>query len=247
MGMIQESFNDLENFSILENLTSTISAVIGIGTVLFRIFIAFVSSIFILFEKDKFKAFLCRVLGIFTSELVYDVILKYSQKLNKNFRQYINTQTVDGIILGTLATIALSWMGSVYFLTLGIMLGIVNYIPYFGSIFGSLIAIVVVLITQGWEMGLLSAAVLLVIQQLDANVIQPKLMGESFKFSPLLVIISVTVGNAFAGVLGMIAAIPIVAVLKDMMEDIISYFERKKKIAMEGSPKRRTTDFIDFP
>ncbi|MCL2699748.1 MAG: AI-2E family transporter, partial [Defluviitaleaceae bacterium] len=92
------------------------------------------------------------------------------------------------------------------------------------------IAVLVVGLTQGLTAGLLTAAVLIPIQQLDGNVIQPKLLGESFKFSPLLVIISVTVGGAFAGVLGMIAAVPIVAALKDMLEDFLNYYERKKSL-----------------
>ena len=237
-----------DNFNILENISSTFRALFSVGSVIFKTFLAVVSSVFILFEKDKFIAYLSRMLRVFTSTHAYSVVVKYSQKLNKNFRQYINTQTIDGIILGTLVTIELYLMGSIYFLTLGIMLGIVNYIPYFGSIFGTLIAVVVVTLEHGWQMGLIATAVLFITQQIDGNIIQPKLMGESFKFSPLLVIISVTIGGAFAGVLGMVAAIPIVAVLKDMLEDIIVYYEKKKPTDKEIDPenqRRRKTDYAD--
>jgi predicted PurR-regulated permease PerM len=87
---------------------------------------------------------------------------------------------------------------------------------------------VVVLFTQGLGMAAIAAVVLLITQQIDGNIIQPKLMGGSFSLSPLLVIISITVGGAFAGILGMIAAIPIIAVLKEMLDSIIEYVNRKK-------------------
>jgi predicted PurR-regulated permease PerM len=108
------------------------------------------------------------------------------------------------------------------------MLGVVNYIPYFGSIIGSAIAVVVVGFTQGFTMALITAVVLLITQQIDGNIIQPKLMGSSFSISPLLIIISVTVGGAISGVFGMIVAIPIMAVLKDMLHNIVVHFEKKK-------------------
>ena len=118
------------------------------------------------------------------------------------------------------------------------MLGIVNYIPYFGSIFGTLITIVVVAFTQGLTMGIAAAVTLLILQQLDANFIQPKLMGGSFSISPLLIIISITIGGAAAGVFGMIVAIPIVAVLKDILENAIQYHEKKSAaVASQEEPE----------
>ena len=236
MDVIIASIN--ENLDVMNNFSGWFNAIFaggfnilaGLSGALFRAFLTLVSSIYILFEKDKFKAFLARLLRIFTSPEVSGAVTKYSRSLNNYFRKYIHTQTIDGFILGTLVTVALYLLDSPYFLTLGIMLGVFNYVPYFGSIIGTAIAVLVVGLTQGLTAGLLTAAVLIPIQQLDGNVIQPKLLGESFKFSPLLVIISVTVGGAFAGVLGMIAAVPIVAALKDMLEDFLNYYERKKSL-----------------
>jgi len=217
----------LENFSI-DNIWAPINAIMGAATAVFSAAIAFISSIYILIEKERCKAYVNRLLKVFASDRVRITIIDIFSKLNKNFRQYIHTQTIDGIILGTMATIALFFMGSPFFLVLGLMLGIVNYIPYFGSIFGTLVAVLVVTFTQGLTMGLIAAVVLFVLQQIDANIIQPKLMSGSFALSPLLVIISITIGGAFAGIFGMIIAIPIVAVLKDLLDDVVAYYERKK-------------------
>ena len=221
-------FGDFLSGFRIENLFRPIDAIVGAGATLLGSVIAFISSIYILIEKDRFKAFLRRLLKIIAAPEVYDTVLDHFGRLNRNFRQYIRTQTIDGIILGTLATIVLFILGSPYALLLGIMLGVVNYIPYFGSIFGSLFAVIVVAFTQDLTMGIIAAVTLLAIQQIDANVIQPKLMSGSFALSPLLVIISITVGGALAGIIGMIAAIPIVAVFKDILDSVLLYCERKK-------------------
>jgi len=234
MAGLQE---EVQNFS-LDNLMLPLNAVIGFGGAifggLFRGFLTLVSAIYILVEKDKIKAFFCRMIRALTTAGIYKGVIKYAGSLHQNFKRYLYTQTIDGLILGTVATFVLWFppvIGSPYALVLGIMLGILNYIPYFGSIVGTLIAVLVVLFTQGFTTGLIALVALLVIQQIDANIIQPKLMGGSFSISPLLIIISITVGGAFAGVLGMIVAIPIVSVLKDMLESIIAYYEQRRPIA----------------
>jgi len=228
MPMLEEWLQDFNFDYVSSALFGVGSALVGIGTGIFTGFLAFISSIYFLIEKDKIKLFLCRLLVIFTPIKVHEFVIKYGGQFDHNCKQYIKIQTVDGLILGTLATIALFFMAPEFALVLGIMLGIVNYIPYFGSIFGTFVAVVIVAFTQGIPMGLISLAVLLFIQQCDANIIQPRLMGGSFKLSPLLVIISITIGGSFAGIFGMIIAIPIVKVLADMLGEIIEYYEECK-------------------
>lgn len=217
---------DAQSFG-LQNLSASISAAFEMSSAVFKGFLAIISSIYILIEKDKFASYMRRFLKAVAPETVVAFLLKYGHQLNHNCKQYIYTQTIDGCILGTIATIELTVLGSPYALTLGIMLGIVNYIPYFGSIIGSLGAVAVVGLTQGLPKAAITAVILLVTQQIDGNIIQPKLMGNSFSLSPLLVIISITIFGAFWGVIGMLAAIPVVVVLKDMLDDLIDYRERK--------------------
>lgn len=224
LNMLQNLFQNID----LERLFSSINLLLGVPSAIFIAFLAFISSIYILIEKEKFTKFICRLLQGFTSSKVSAVIMKYTSRLNQNFKRYIFVQTIDGLILGSIVTIQLLIFRSPYFLVLGIILGILNYIPYFGSIIGTIIAIIVIMFTQGIAIGAIAAVVLIITQQIDGNIIQPKLMGGSFSLSPLLIIFSVTVGGAIAGALGMIAAIPIVAILKDILESIIAYRERQK-------------------
>ena len=224
-AMIQDFVQDID----IEGLFGSILAGFGGAAAgLFRVFLAIVSSIYLLIEMERLHAFTVRLISAVFSEKNKNTIMKYCGKLNFNFRRYIYVQTIDGLILGSLMTITLLLFGSPYAFILGLMLGIVNYIPYFGSIFGTAVAVVVVAFSQGLGTAAVAAIIMFALQQLDGNVIQPKLMGGSFSLSPLLVIISVTVGGAYAGVLGMLVAIPIVAVLKDILDSFIEYREGRK-------------------
>ena len=225
IGVIQEFVTDFDPTGLVASILAWLG---GFAGGLFRGFLAVVSTIYLLIEMERLYAFTQRLMGAVFSEKKKATIMKYCGKLNYNFRQYIYVQTIDGIILGSLMTITLYIFRSPHALILGLMLGIVNYIPYFGSIFGTAVAVVVVAFTQGIGTAAVAAIIMFALQQLDGNVIQPKLMGGSFSLSPLLVIISVTVGGVYAGMLGMLVAIPIVAVLKDILDSFIEERELKK-------------------
>ena len=212
----------------LQMIPSSFAALRNVSAGILNTFLMIISSFYILLEKERFKQYLQRLFKAFLPTNIHEAILKYTANLNNNFKQYIYTQTIDGCILGTIATIELVLLQSPYALVLGLMLGIVNYIPYFGSIFGSIFAVLVVAFTQDIARAALTAVILLVTQQIDANVIQPRLMSGSFSIRPLLVIISITIGGAMSGILGMIIAVPVVAVIKDILEEVLVAAEKRK-------------------
>jgi len=221
---------DSFDIAIMGNIMEGIIAGFGgMMSMIFSAFLAIVSSIYLLAEQEKLREYVMKFTKAATSESTNNTILKYSRKLNFNFRQYIYVQTLDGMILGTIMIIVLLLFGSDFALVLGLILGVLNYIPYFGSILGTALAVLVVAFTQGIPTAAVAAVVMFAIQQLDGNYIQPRLMGGSFSLSPLLVIISVTVGMAYGGIFGMLVAIPIVAILKDIADSYIEHLEQKKK------------------
>ena len=256
-GQLIDNFNRLELFDIyideasirefvwgivdnisIEVVAAPLNALIGAASVVFRGMISFIASIYIMIEKEKCKAYINKLLTIFASNRVRLGAIEVAQGLNKNMRQYIHTQTLGGVILSVMSMVALVFMGSPYVLLIGIILWLANYIPYFGSIIATLVAILVVAFTQGLGMGLIAAGVLILIQQVEVNIIQPKLMSDVFSMSPLLVIISISVGGAIAGILGMLVIIPIVAVLKDIFDQIVAYYERRKFGEVLGDDNR---------
>ena len=231
-----------QNFNVEDAATTVLAGFGDAAMSLFMLFISIISSIYFLLEKERINAFANRFVESVFAERTGGTILKYARKLNTNFHQYIYVQTIDGLILGTIMTLVLRFVfDSPFFLVLGLILGVLNYIPYFGSIIGTLIAVVVIAFTQDLPTAVIALIIMFIIQQIDGNFIQPKLMGGSFSLSPILIIISVTVGGFYLGVLGMLMAIPIVAIFKDLLDEYIAYREKKKR----EEPKLDEHNFMD--
>jgi len=210
-------------FDILGSATGVAQ---GLFSGLFTTILTVVSTIYFLLEYNRMRDFFKRLVSVMGSEKRRGKALKYVRLVDISFRKFISCQVLDSIILGTIVTIEFMLLGSSYALVLGIMLGVLNIIPYFGSIFGSIIATLIIMFEQGWEIGVITAVILLITQQIDGNFINPKIMGTSFKISPVLVIIAITIGGAIGGVPGMIFGVPVMNVLKTILEE---YVEKKEK------------------
>ena len=115
-----------------------------------------------------------------------------------------------------------------YAVLLGFMIGLFNVIPYFGAIIAVILAGIITFFTGGLSQAIWMLVVVTILQQIDANIINPKIVGDSLKISPLLVILAVTIGGAYFGVIGMFLGVPVVAVLKILINDYIEYKNRNK-------------------
>lgn len=120
-------------------------------------------------------------------------------------------------------------LGVKYAVLLGFMIGLFNLIPYLGAIIAIVLAIIITIFTGGITQGIWMAIVVIILQQIDANIINPKIIGNSLKISPILIVFSVTVIGAYFGIMGMFLAVPIVAVIKLIINDYINYKETLKK------------------
>ena len=231
---VKELIEDVKNIDlkqyigadkIIEYLLNAISAV----TSIFEIFVAIIVSTYILAERSKLLVFLKRLINAVFEEKTYKNIDKYFNNSNEIFFKFIASQFLDAIVVGILVTIAMSLMGVKYAPLLGFFIGLFNMIPYIGAIIAVAISAVITLMTGGISQAIWMLIVVIILQQLDANIINPKIVGQSLKVSPLLVIFAVTVGGAYFGILGMFLAVPVAAVLKIVVEDYISFRLKYKK------------------
>jgi predicted PurR-regulated permease PerM len=219
----------------LKEVMGSLNAVLGVTSHIFSGFITIVSSVYFLLETYNVTFQIKRLMDLFLHERIRKVAYRYGAIINDSFKKFIVCQLLDSLILCTITTIEFTILGSRYSLALGVMLGICNIVPYFGSIFGSIGVVIIIACTSGINTGALAGLVLLITQQIDGNVIQPKLMGNSFSLSPALIVIGITVGGAMAGIWGMVLAVPVVHILKTIAGDIIAAKERKVREAHAAS------------
>lgn len=209
----------LTNERIMQYAQNIISLFSGI----FDIFVSLVVSVYLLSQRSAILKFLKRLTRAIFKEKTFQTMDKYFNNANHVFFGFLSSQLMDAIVVGIMTTVAMSLIGVKYAPLLGFMIGLFNIIPYIGAIVAVIVAIIVTLITGGIGQALIMAIVVIVLQQIDANIINPKIVGHSLKISPLLVIFSVTIGGAYFGIMGMFLAVPVAAVIKTITEDYIQY------------------------
>ncbi len=214
---------DLKQFFQFDKIMAYVGSAVSAVFSIVDIFIALIVSIYILVERSEIMNFLRKLATAIFPKRTYNHLGKYFDDSNTIFFKFIASQFMDAVIIGILVSIALTIMGVKYGIVLGFFIGLFNMIPYFGAIIATVISAIITIITGGLSQAIWMLIVVIILQQIDANIINPKIVGKSLKISPLLVIFSVTVGGAFFGVLGMFLAVPVIAVIKILVEDYVEY------------------------
>lgn len=235
--IIKDKMSELTNIDIKqfisinnEKIIEYAKSIIDIFTGIFDVFVSIVVSVYILLQRSSIVTALRRFARAFFKKDTYVTLDKYFTKANEVFFTFISSQLLDAVIVGILTTIAMMILNVKYAPLLGFIIGLFNMIPYIGAIVAVAISIIITLITGGFGKALVMAIVVIVLQQIDANIINPKILGSSLETSPLLVIFAITIGGAYFGILGMFLAVPIAVVIKTILSD---YVDNKNKIRDE--------------
>lgn len=221
---------DLKEYLNPDKITTYVKSVLGVASGIFDVFVTMAVSVYILLQRGAIVDFVKKLgIAIFDEKTCVQ-IGKYVNSTNTVFFKFISGQLIDAIVVGILVTIAMLIIGVKYAVLLGFMIGLFNIIPYFGAIIAVAISIIITIITGGLSQAIIMAVVVIILQQIDSNIINPKIIGNSLEISPLLVIFAVTVGGAYFGVLGMFLAVPVIAVLKIIINDFLDYKIKKKYV-----------------
>ena len=207
----------INNEKIIEYVKNIIDVFSGI----FDVFVSIIVSVYILLQRTTIMKFLRRFARALFKKNTYEAVNKYFTKANEVFFTFISSQLLDAVIVGILTTVAMLIIKVKYAPLIGFTIGLFNMIPYIGAIVAVAIGILITFITGGFGKALAMAIVVIILQQIDANIINPKIIGVSLEVSPLLVIFSVTVGGAYFGILGMFLGVPIAVVIKTVLTDWI--------------------------
>ena len=142
--------------------------------------------------------------------------------IDKVLSRYIISQLLLSVIIGVLTTVALLILNVKFAIVLGIFNGIFNIVPYFGPIIGGIPAVFVALM-ESPNKALWTAFVVFIIQQIEGNILSPKITGDSTNMHPIIIIILLLIGEKVGGFIGMIIIVPIAVIIKVIYEDINDY------------------------
>ena len=212
--------------SITGGVSSFISGITGTAS---DIFFALIFAIYFLLDSDGITRYWNRVRNIFIKPETQAKVHEILMDADKCFSGYIRGQFMDAILVGIVTFIAMLICKVPYPFVIGLLTGVGNLIPYVGPVIGFATLLIVCVIEGAWSKLLIGGIVLAVLLVIDGNVINPKLLSSSIEIHPLLVFAAMIAGSAVGGLVGMLVAVPLAALLKIEFDKFIARKEAEKK------------------
>ena len=211
-------------------MVSTItSSVISVGRFVVGIIIGMFVSVYVLISKEIFKAQAKKLIcGIFAPKYS-NIILETSRKSAEIFYGFIIGKILDSVIIGFICYIGCLIMDMPYPVLVSTIVGVTNFVPVFGPYIGAVPTVAIIFLTEPMK-GIYFLIFVLVLQQIDGNLIGPKILGDSTGVSSFWVVFAVVTGAGFYGVWGMVVAVPIVAVIYYIGGRLASYMVERRQL-----------------
>ncbi len=208
------------------------SALVGIGQAILSLILSVVLSFFMLLYKEAWTAGLKRTTLAVLPRRLYAEISDTLLFANRTFGRYLLGSVFDSILVGVECFIAMTIFGVPYSALVSVIVGMTNIIPYFGPFIGSIPAFFIIL-TQDVFKAFLFLALIIVIQQIDGNIINPRIVGKTTSINSMWVIIAITVVGGWLGIVGMVIAIPLFSVFYMLVRRLINSLLQKKGLTTE--------------
>lgn len=197
---------------VLPGMEVIMLGVVGtLGTVL-DVFVALIICVYVLNSKEIFMAQSHKlILALFDKEKAEN-IFEFGRLCNQTFGGFINGKIIDSAIIGALCFIAMTALNLPMTMLISVVVGVTNIIPFFGPFIGAIPSIIILLIVDPIS-AVKFGIMVLVLQQLDGNIIGPKILGKTTKLASFWVMFAIIVGGGLFGFLGMILGVPVFAIL----------------------------------
>ena len=215
------------------NLTGfVIDSAIGVVNALTNFILGLVISIYVMLSKEKFAAQTKKILYAIFPRNYTNRVLRISRSSNKVFGGFISGKLIDSFIIGVLTFIVLAVVQMPYAVLVSVIVGVTNIIPFFGPIIGAVPCALIILFEDPLK-AVLFVAIVIVIQQIDGNLIGPKILGESTGLSAFWVIFAILLGGGLFGFLGMLLGVPTFAVIYSLIKAFVEERLKKKHYPVE--------------
>ncbi len=225
----KEVYAFLQEQVTVDRLISYLSRVLNFTSSLFEILMAFIVSVYMLLGRESLFAAGKAVLGLVFKPKTLAFFSTYAHKTAKIFYNYFYSQLLDALVVSVLATIGFLLARMPNAAVMGMMLGIMNMIPYFGALIGGVVSVLVALLSGNLYGALFVGAYILVMQQIDANIIQPRIVGQTVGIKAIYVLLGITVGGGLFGFWGIFLGAPVIAVVQMLLTDYIAFRGRSQK------------------
>jgi predicted PurR-regulated permease PerM len=250
--LVNELFNKLnlsdEYLSLVnENLKKLVDYTIKVGTDLlpvlgnlvknivasiWNIVLGFIISIYLLKDKERFLSLSRKLAYAFLSKSKANKVIEIVNKSNDTFGKFLMGKLLDSFIVGVITFVSLTIFNMPYATLISVIIGVTNIIPFFGPFIGTIPSFLIILIVSPIQ-AFWFLVLILVIQQIEGNIVVPRILGKSMGISAFWILFAIMVAGKFFGIAGMILGVPMFAVVYSLIKELIEDRLKEKGLKVE--------------
>ena len=229
-GMISEDVDPLN--SVWQNILSSATRYIDVlpsvlktsynlvYSIVFRTLVGLIVSFYFLADSRRISRVSKKICYALWPREKVERLVFWTRKANRLFAGFTVGKLVDSLIVGVICYVSMLLLGLEYPLIISVVVGVTNVLPFFGPFIGAVPSILILLIVHPIS-ALKFAIMILVLQQLDGNVIGPKILGDYVGISPLLTMGAILVGSGLFGFVGLVVSVPVCALLYAIFQTVV--------------------------
>ena len=199
---------------------SVVSAVTSVFSIVVNIVIGLIFSLYVLLEKEKLGAQCKKLIRTYLPKLA-ERLFYITEVVDESFHSFIVGQCIEAVVLGSLCAVGMTLLGLPYAVMIGTFIGFTALIPIAGAYIGAAVGVVMILTVSPMQ-AIQFLIFILILQQVEGNLIYPRVVGQSIGLPGIWVLTAITLGGGVLGVVGMLLAVPIFAtVYRLLREDVV--------------------------
>lgn len=225
--------------TIVTNLLPVLGNILtSILSSLWNIVIGLIVSFYLLFDKERMCAGVKKVIFAIFPKNGAEKIIEITHNSNIIFGKFLSGKILDSAIIGVMVYFILLIFKMPYVLLVSVIIGLTNIIPFFGPFIGAIPSFIIILFVSP-EKALWFLVIIFIVQQIDGNIIGPKILGSSIGISAFWILFSIMVAGKFLGLIGMVIGVPLFAVIYSLIKEIVEGRLKNKGL------KTDTDDYIN--
>lgn len=230
-GFYDNIMNYITNWiksDMLGQVSVVIDRIMGIFGTAVNCLVAFIVAIYVLLSKETFRRQIKKGINAFFNERQTNVIVSVVKESDKIFGGFISGKIIDSFIIGVICFVCCLILRMPYVALVSVIVGVTNLIPLFGPYIGAIPSAVLILLDSPSK-GIVFIIFIAILQQVDGNIIGPKILGQSTGLSPFWVVFAIFLGNGLFGIVGLFIGVPLWAVVYYLIKRYVNYRIRIKE------------------
>lgn len=240
--MVRNAVSFVNNLST-SILETTLSTVGSLATIIVNLVLSIIVSIYILMAKEKLGRQVERMLKVYLNEVNYRKFQYVLSQFNDSFKHYITGVVVEAFILGVMITVGMWIFQFPYAGMIGALTGFLAIIPMLGAYLSGAIGALLISVESPVQ-AMFFILFIIVIQQIEGNVIYPKVVGGSIGLPGLFVLIAVTIGGGLMRVPGMIISVPLASALFKLLKNDVKSREAMQQYKQTSKDQTEDSDYV---